>query len=82
MVEEGADAFNLMPFLRREGIDGRDIGLVIFGCAHGRNYAADATARHERSAELGWPPGDFRTAALEALAAQLPNATCVMTARR
>eukprot|EP00969_Alexandrium_andersonii_P012594 548672-Alexandrium_andersonii.AAC.1 len=30
---------------------------------------------------MGWSAGDFRTAALEALTAQLPNATVAVTSR-
>lgn len=81
-VKDDVDVFDLAPFLQAQGLDPEDVGLCVFNCAHGRNYRDDATERYELEKGWGWQSSTFRAVAFQAMCAQLPSATCVVTTRR
>jgi len=81
-VHDNVDVFDLLSYLQARNLKPRDVMLCVFNCAHGRNYREDSDARHALIRDLRWGPSTFRSAAFEAMSAQLPDATCVMTGRR
>ena len=80
-VCDNVDVFDILGYLKTQDIREQDVVLCIFSCAHGRNYRMDSTARHTLMNSWDWKLSTFRTAAFEAMRAQLPLATCILTGR-
>ena len=80
-VYDNVDAFDILRYLRDRDVKPEDVVLCVFNCAHGRNYRDDSDARHHWLTERGWSSHTFRSAVFQAMNAQLPAATCVLTSR-
>lgn len=80
-VYEDVDVFDVVPYLRARQVRPEEVLLCVYNCAHGRNYRRDATARYALMGEWHWSSFTFRSAAFQAMCAQLPNATCILTSR-